>query len=513
MNFRFAHVIGWSLLALVLGATGPSHAQQPASACNCDFSDLPGVVWWGTPRDMTVAELAAYAAPVFWFSPDEPSLNDAHGSKILTPDPFPFETATRPVVYFQLKEIVGKKEGGEPVFRETGTSWAEAVINTDVGMLLRLDYYAYFANEAGFGSHRHDIETIEMRIGVALSDGEYLSGLGYPDCGTPHAVIFVNRVVGKAHGIEWYWNILEVEGDAEFPMHVLVEEGKHALAPDRNGDGYFTPSYDVNVRVNDAWGVRDVIRSGGLFTSTYQAWMTKVRHPEDRVIPPLPGDSPLHGQLRGRQADAGNNQIYELRMLPQASVAADWDAQQVGKSHLERFFVGKALPDGPVHRKVSTLDEAWNWFNAGALKRSFSVSAYSDGRFGFSWTLPFFIGKNMTIPMTGGYVLHRGYAKGNNLRDFGWTLLYSNSASRWLDSYIAVGAEWYDRDPGTGIMERRTDLVVDAGFKFRTQIGHSPLSFLSFITDFWGLRLGVKNYGAFDINRFTYVVELGAGSF
>jgi hypothetical protein len=78
--------------------------------------------------------------------------------------------------------------------------------------------------------------------------------------------------------------------------------------------------------------------------------------------------------------------------------------------------------------------------------------------------------------MTGGYVLHRIYAKGHDLRDFGWALRYA----------------------------RR---------KFRAQVGRSPLRFLSFLTEFWGLRLGIKDYGFFNIDRLIYVVEKGAGSF
>ena len=41
--------------------------------------------------------------------------------------------------------------------------------------------------------------------------------------------------------------------------------------------------------------------------------------------------------------------------------------------------------------------------------------------------------------MTGGYVMHRMYLKGPRLRDYGWTLLYVNSASRWVDPYIGAG--------------------------------------------------------------------------
>ncbi len=514
MTVRFAHMIILGSFALVFCGTGPVHAQQPAPACDCDYSSLPGVIWWGPQGEMTVAELAAYAAPVFWFSPDEPSLGDARGPGIVTPKPFPFEEAGNPVVYYQLKEVVSDARHDLPFYTEVGTNRGDAVINTEAGALLLLEYYAYYADEAGFSAHRHDVEGVEFRIGVAISGGDYLTQLGYPPCPEGHAVMFVTRVTGKAHGIEWYWNILDVGKDTRFPMTLLVEEGKHAIAPDRNGDGYFTPSFDVNVRINDAWGVRDVIRSGGLFTASYQAWMTKVRHPEDRVLPPLPGDSPLLADLTPHQTEyTGGNAVYELRPLPSAASAAVWDSEQAGESHLEKFLVGKELPDGPELDDISTMDEAWGWVNAGALKRSLSISAYADGRWGFSWTFPLFIGRNLNLPMTGGYVLHRMYLKGHDLRDFGWTLLYANSASRWLDPYFATGVEWHDVDSSAGATERRSDFLFETGFKFRTQVGQSPLKFLTFITDFWGVRVGIKNYGFFDIDRLLYVVEIGAGSF
>jgi len=37
--------------------------------------------------------LAAYCAPILWFSPDEPLLEDATGKGIRVPDPFPFEAS------------------------------------------------------------------------------------------------------------------------------------------------------------------------------------------------------------------------------------------------------------------------------------------------------------------------------------------------------------------------------------------------------------------------------------
>jgi len=192
--------------------------------------------------------------------------------------------------------------------------------------------------------------------------------------------------------------------------------------------------------------------------------------------------------------------------------AAAWDDKQGEHSHLQDYLKGKSVTIGPIMYEVSTLSDALGWASSGTLKRSFSLSAYSDGRWGFSWTFPFFVGKNLTVPMTGGYILQRMYLKGPNLSDFGWTALYANSASRWMDSYLAVGVEWHDVSVDE-MTDRQADFVFDTGLKFRTQVGHSPLKFLSFITDFWGLRVGIKNYGFFDIDRLTYVLEVGAGSF
>ena len=500
-------------VALFLWCAPCIGAQPGALSCGCEFSNVPGAVWWGSQPEMTVSDLAAYAAPVFWFSPDEPSLLDAHGTHIMTPEPFPFEESVRPVVYYQLREVVRDARTDNPAFIGAGADKGAAVLDFNHTALISLEFYAYFASEAGFGAHNHDVEPVEFRIAVAHSDGEYLKDYDLPQCGQRHFIIQVTRVSGKAHGIEWYWNVLNVDEGSRFPMSLLVEEGKHALATDKNADGYFTPTYDVNVRINDAWGVRDIIRSGGLLSGGYQAWMTKVRHPEDRVLPPLPEDSPMIPGLAKRQSEyTKGNAVYELRPLPLVSTAAAYDAEQGEGSHLQNFLVAKEVPNGPEQNDITGIGQALSWMDAGALKRSFSVSAYTDGRWGFSWSFPFFVVKNLQIPMSGGYVLHRMYLKGTNLRDFGWTAMYANSASRWVDSYMAAGVEW--RDVGMdGVVDVKPDFVLDMGLKFRGQIGKSPLGFLSVLTDFWGIRLGIKNYGISDIEHLTYIMEIGAGSF
>jgi hypothetical protein len=199
-------------------------------------------------------------------------------------------------------------------------------------------------------------------------------------------------------------------------MHLLVEEGKHGIATDKNGDGYFTPGYDVNVRVNDAWGVRDNMRTGLLVSGGFEPWMAKVRRPEHRVFPALPDDSPLRAEMLER-IDGQPHAVYQLRPYPSSAIAGD------GAVHA----VGVAL-DGHLHRGGGEQDEE---------------------------------------PDSAG---------------------------------------------GT-VKKKKWDFVFETGLKFRVNVEHSPLKFLGFLTPYWGLRAGIKNRGFFDVNRLTYVLELGAGSF
>jgi hypothetical protein len=114
--------------------------------------------------------------------------------------------------------------------------------------------------------------------------------------------------------------------------------------------------------------------------------------------------------------------------------------------------------------------------------------------------------------MTGGYLVHRMYLKNKRLRDFGWMITYMPSASRWMDTYLGAGYESLVMEEEDGSRPRKRGFVMETGLKFRANIAHSSLRFLPF-TDFWGVRVGVKNWGFWAIDRMTYVLELGAGSF
>jgi hypothetical protein len=317
-------------------------------------------------------------------------------------------------------------------------------------------------------------------------------------------IVVVTRVSAKAHGIQWFWNVIEVDGETKFPMHILVEEGKHGMATDKNSDGYFTPGYDVNRHINDAWGVRDIIRSGALFTGGYQAWMTKVRRPEHRVHPPLPEDSPLRADFERRSQYDGGNAVYELRPYPSADLAGD-------DKLLYRKMSEQEVPDWPEINEASEFQEFVDWVDADRAVKSLAISLYADGDLGFAWVFPFFIVKNLEFTLSGGFIVWRMYLKDTGLRDFGWMVMYANSASRWIDTYFAAGAEWDETETG-GVASTDVFFVLETGLKFRTNVSTSAFRFLGLFTDFWGFRAGIKNYGFFDIDRLTYVLEVGAGA-
>ena len=496
---------------------GPS--QLPAQ---CDFSIIREVVWFGTERQMTIRQLAAYAAPVFWFSPDEPIMDDKQGTAIRIPEALPFESRPdSPVVYYQYHDIYDRGDADGPGYTPDANDKNNSIVDLNNVVAINLKYLAYFRAEEGLGGHAHDVEPAEFRIWVGRSTSpalkEAMAERGVQiECDELVYVVGVSRVTAEAHGLVWFYNVLEVDEYTKLPMHLLVEEGKHGMSTDKNSDGYYTPGFDVNVRRNDAWGVRDIIRGGALFTGKWEAWMAKVRRPEHRVFPPLPEDSPLREQFvingnDGNSEYAPNNAIYELRAFPSSDMAGN-DALLREKMH------EKEARDWPELGTHTTGSQFNNWWNEGVAQKSFAISLRADGDLGLSFVFPFFLIRNFEEPMTGGWLVHRMYLKDKGLRDFGWTVMYMPSASRWFDTYIAAGAE-KDREPDPADPDGPTtvewDFVMETGIKFRANITKSPLKFLTAIpllgTEYWGLRAGIKNRGWFDIEGLTYVIEFGAG--
>lgn len=178
------------------------------------------------------------------------------------------------------------------------------------------------------------------------------------------------------------------------------------------------------------------------------------------------------------------------------------------------FIADKGDPAWP---KVIVYDESAKfdqWLEEQSFSKSLSIAYRYDGQSGVAAAFPLFIVRNYEVSLTGGWLVNRIYFEGPRLEDFAWTLLYTASASNWMGSYVSGGLEW---DKSTNSTTNTTSTVAyfvgEIGMKFRVNMVHTPAKFLARITDFWGVRTGVKATGGFDIKELSYVLEFGAGTF
>ncbi|HMT11889.1 MAG TPA: hypothetical protein PKA39_09750, partial [Ignavibacteria bacterium] len=429
----------------------------------------PFFYWEGKDSVMSLKKLAAYCAPIFWFSADEPELFNKKGKDIRIPVHFPFEIPTdTPVVYYQFKNFVARGDDEISPYVKDTSDGADKKVDLKKFSAFEIYYSHFYSNEAGLGGHKYDTEQAQFRVYVNRPK-------------TDSANIFqliILEVTGKAHALAWYDNIWSVDPHAievKLPMHIHVEEGKHASCPDINGDGYYTPGYDVNVRTNDAWGIRDVIRTGTLFASEYHTYYSKVRLPEYKVMPPLPEDSPLRKKYMRDGVYSPDNAVYQLREFPDPKLAGR-------DKHLKHDMESYYLSRKPEVVSEGSID---NWFEGDMFIRSFAF-AFRAGKneYGVCIAFPLLLVKNVEAPLIGGWIVNRVYFQDKFLRDFGYSLLYTPSASRFMDPYLSAGFEM-DREvdsEGNSITEWKP--VMETGLKFRANVSYSPLKFLRFISPF-----------------------------
>ena len=501
---------GAVVLALLVAAPVPAAAQEPppgrlspptAECCRHeDDAEEHGIIWTGHESTMTVERLAAYAAPVLWFSPDEPLLKVGprrkKGQEIDLPQAFPFEgDPGGPVVYYRLRRILQRvDEPGPGTYTTDVANRGLSTIDLRKTAGIDLDFFFYYPMDMGGNPHKHDVEYIETRLAVARR----------PECAECPYVMGLMRVNAKAHGVQWFDNTLEVDSSAVLPLHIMVEEGKHASCTDRNADGLFTPGYDVTERVNDAWGVRDTLGTGRFFTGDYKSWMTKIRPEDTRVFPPLPDDSPLKAEWTLDGEYAPGLSVYTLRPWPTAERA---------DSDLVHYIADKGDPDWPEIKPNTDLQNFERWLRDESWAKSWALAVRgANDDFGLSLAFPLLIFKNVQDPLAGGWFVHRIYVQGADWEDYGWLINYSPSASRWFDGYFAVGLEW-DYQVVDGVASRERYTVTESGIKLRFDITRTPLRFMRNLgTSFFGLRAGIQFRGVWSFDNIGYVFEFGAGS-
>jgi hypothetical protein len=163
----------------------------------------------------------------------------------------------------------------------------------------------------------------------------------------------IRRIVANAHDGSVPANEFEVKDQSRLdpPVSILVERGSHAMAPDINHDGRFTPKVDSTTTNKLLWGIRD----GGSTWGWYRKGQMDVRDPERAVR--LCAARP--------SADASPDDCAAYRLYPIENLQRWFDAlnlsarerhEVVGSTSLftrtfsnvrvEELMVPKDLPDG-----------------------------------------------------------------------------------------------------------------------------------------------------------------------
>jgi hypothetical protein len=535
---------------------------------------------------ITLHDLAVRARPALWFSRDEP-LIDLDGplprewprrqARDATPEDLVYYRVTKiksATSDLALADALRTRLAGDRrqyVTSEQANPEAIATLPLDTDLLDQMSevvirYLFYYPNELGAHSHAHDLESVELRIVFEMANQRGDPRASNPQC----RQIRVATFYGAAHGLGLYTNTLDLDvvlrdrldetaevveatsrpirlqpgqagvappgapespvlnrltrSDPFWPLMVMVEEGKHASAPDRNGDGVFTPNFDVNKFAADAWGVRDTMRSRQLSpvfrSDTFKQRIPQITVDDNGTLRPAQTqdswaqqtfsryvrydyrlrrpteDRDICGEpLREEKAREESMKEYAaalLRVIPQGDP--------------EGLLAGKAFCDDVVVQdRVSSIDVLGHLGFGGAYNgfthwwERISASARFDGGVGWVATIPV----GIRVPGLGGWIVGRvsGPWPGVETRHSA-DVAYMPSASRFADWYVAAGMDYGHYESPVEV-EDGTRSAVETGVKFRFPMPEWGT--------FFGGRIGIRANGRSMLERQRLVFEFGAG--
>jgi hypothetical protein len=116
-------------------------------------------------------------------------------------------------------------------------------------------------------NHPHDLE----RVYFVLRPVQTSEAPAHPDEAWARSAFRIERVVTNAHDGSIPPNQYVARGGETLapPLAVLVERGSHAMAPDINRDGRFTPADDSTGTTKLLWGIRDRGTTWGRYRASY----------------------------------------------------------------------------------------------------------------------------------------------------------------------------------------------------------------------------------------------------
>jgi len=456
---RIVRPLAIAALASVVCA-GPASAQ--------DAPPVTGTVWQGK-TGFGLTEVASLAAPILWFSTDEPLL--AAGEHAI-PQPHPCDApANGAVVYYQVVRIelrgrdkVGLPPQNDPFFVDRVKSFT-------------LRYHLYFRAHLGNTEQVHDLEAIDMDIAIdPLPDGGHR--------------VRVTRVAGLMRGTEWNANELQVEPSTKLPITVLIEEGTHAGGPDRNADGLFTPRHDINRRVRDAQGVRDV-DAGTRLAGGFDASMFKQRQRGYRLLPPAVLRVGADGNpLTSTVSAAGELGRYELRPATSVPVCTTQppEGRRLRTLMRDQRFNPDDEPDQYGRQWVHDLLSPLSGTNPLITNVSFRRDRMVGGAVTFRG-----------VDIGQGYLLPRFTFTRD--ADVSFEALFTPTATRFLNWYVSGGI-------GNELDEWK--FVAEGGLKVNVRVtGFLKTATLN--SEFAGLRVGIRTGGFDRLSPIRFIVEIGVG--
>jgi hypothetical protein len=504
-----------------------------------------GVIWCAPHKEsdkgsntVSAQMFAEQAAPILWFSPNEPLFSTTPH----LPQPLPGdETKDSAVVYYRISEVLLKLRG-----QKSASSGNFDRLELDNIKKLTLKYYFYYSKDIGFGGHLHDLESVRFDINFTVRDETGLEITDTAHKGPRYYVANISKIIGAAHGVTWYGNQLDLgknEKDTSLPVTLFVEEGKHATSPDRNADGFYSPGYDVNYRYSDAWGVRDLLGSGQLGSAKYEGAMTKPRRPEHMIkvkptetntvqclLQPYTGEHKDKLMLSKREYKLTPARVFETKKeqdirfkreqaqqkaegkkLKDDKIAGWMKDAEFGEMEDEKYVAKPPKqPEGD-----SSLLRAWRFGNGvernEELWDAIPITLRAEGRqYGFSILPP--VGRYQVFFLD-GYFLPKINVMFPNARDtripgrkidrpvrFSLEAMYTPSASRTFDWYTTAGAEWERPDQSVSYA---TKFVTEGGLRFRFNLTKLLV----------GGRIGLRVTGFPEARSPRLIFELGTGAF
>lgn len=281
---------GLTVLAVLCGLGGTAVAADRLTSLRRNLPWIQQI----SCDEFTADRVARAAAPILWPSPAE--------SNLPIPLPLPGRSAgpvnysDRLSYYYRVRQVTVPRLGKRP------SPLTPAATLPVAATQVRVRYFFYFKGESGEIGHANDLESTELWL---------LTHTTTDDRGC-QMDIFLWKVFGATHGLSWSVNSANLGRSPSIGLSkgwpepftcppssdtgavaqacgyvpvILIEEGKHATAPDLNRDGQLTPMIDLNKSQSDAWGIRDALGTNSRVSAAFSTDQSVLRTPRSLVIP------------------------------------------------------------------------------------------------------------------------------------------------------------------------------------------------------------------------------------